>query len=130
MGLQRQDVFIGNILKCRPPNNRDPQATEIVACIGHLHDQLAVIEPEVIVALGAHAARTLLDTNQSIGRLRGTIHEYLPGPTAQPIKLIATYHPAYLLRNYTPDARLKVWQDMQRVLKELNLPIPKKKPKS
>lgn len=124
MGLKREEVYICNILKCRPPGNRDPQATEIVACQGYLHDQLQVIEPEIIVALGAHAARTLLETNTPIGKLRGRFHEYYPGPMAQPIKLLATYHPAYLLRNYSEDNRRRVWQDMQRVLQELGLPVP------
>lgn len=127
MGLTRDDVYICNILKCRPPNNRDPQATEIVACNPYLHEQLQIIEPEIIIALGAHAARTLLETNASIGSLRGRFHEYVSAPFANPVKLLATYHPAYLLRNYSKDTRLRVWQDMQKVLTELGLPIPKKK---
>ncbi|MCK4628531.1 MAG: uracil-DNA glycosylase [Sedimentisphaerales bacterium] len=126
MGLKREDVFIGNILKCRPPNNRDPQASEIAECINFLYEQLEIIEPEIIVALGAHAAHTLLNTNTPIGQLRGRFHEYLPHPFAKPIKLMATYHPAYLLRNYSKDNRLRVWQDMQKVLQELKLPIPGK----
>ena len=130
MGLQRQDVYICNILKCRPPGNRDPLPDEVAACNEYLFDQLDTIEPEIIVALGAHAARTLLNTTTAIGQLRGRFHEYQPGPMSEPIKLLATYHPAYLLRNYSPDTRGKVWQDMQRVLKELNLPIPKSKGKS
>ena len=130
MGLQRQDVYICNILKCRPPGNRDPQPDEVVACNEYLFDQLETIEPEIIVALGAHAARTLLNTTTAIGQLRGRFHEYQPRPMSEPIKLLATYHPAYLLRNYSPDTRGKVWQDMQRVLTELNLPIPAAKDKS
>ena len=126
MGLTREDVFIANILKSRPPSNRDPQATEIAACIPFLQEQLLVIEPDIIVALGAHAARTLLETNAPIGQLRGQLHEYLPEPLGRPIKLLATYHPAYLLRNYVKETRMKVWQDMQRVLTELDLPVPKK----
>ena len=125
MGLKRQEVFIGNILKSRPPGNRDPQATEIAACIDYLTEQLDIIEPEIIVALGAHAARNLLETKDPIGQLRGKILEYRPHPLATPIKLVATYHPAYLLRNYSQDIRRRVWQDMQLVLKELHLPIPK-----
>ena len=127
MGLGREDVFIGNIIKCRPPENRDPQAGEIVACIDYLAEQLDIIEPEIIVALGAHAARTLLESSSSIGQLRGRLHEYRAHPLAEPIKLVATYHPAYLLRNYTPDSRGRVWQDMQMALKELGLPIPRRK---
>jgi uracil-DNA glycosylase len=126
MGLKREDVFIGNILKSRPPGNRDPQVSEIIACVDYLYEQLDIIQPEIIVALGAHAARTLLETTESIGRLRGRIHQFYPSPMHEPIKLVATYHPAYLLRNYTPDARRRVWEDMQLVLKELYLPIPKR----
>ncbi len=124
MGLKREEVFICNILKSRPPHNRDPQPTEIVACIGYLQEQLEIIEPDVIVALGAHAAKTLLDSTASIGELRGKVHPYQPSPLMESIKLVATYHPAYLLRNYTKESRLRVWQDMQLVLRELGLPIP------
>ncbi len=127
MGLSRDDVFICNILKCRPPNNDNPTPEQIDACSHFLHDQLAVIKPEVIVALGAYAAKTLLKCKTPIGQLRGKFHEYRPTPSSDPIKLAATYHPSYLLRNYTQDARLNVWQDMQDVLKELGMPIPKKK---
>ena len=126
MGLRREEVFICNILKSRPPGNRDPLESEITACIGYLHQQLEIIDPEVIVALGAHAARTLLDTSETIGRLRGRIHRYQGGPMSKPIKLIATYHPAYLLRNYSQETRGRVWEDMQRVLGELGLAVPVK----
>jgi len=125
MGLKREDVFICNILKCRPPGNRDPQVSEIMACVDYLYEQLDIIQPEIIVALGAHAARTLLESTEAIGRLRGRIHQFYPSPMHDPINLIATYHPAYLLRNYTQDSRRRVWDDMQLALKELNLPIPK-----
>ena len=111
MGLRREDVYIGNILKCRPPGNRDPRADEI-------------INPEIIVALGAHAAKTLLNTTKSIGQLRGQFHEYYAGIGRPPTKLMATYHTAYLLRNYSPENRRKVWEDMKKVLTELDLPIP------
>jgi uracil-DNA glycosylase family 4 len=127
MGLTREDVFILNILKCRPPSNRDPLPAEVAECRQFLHKQLRIIEPEIIVALGAHAAHTLLETKTPIGQLRGGFHEYYPDPNAAPIKLAATYHPAYLLRNYSPDNRRRVWQDMQEVLKELGLPVPKGK---
>lgn len=126
MGLKREDVYIGNILKCRPPGNRDPQDLEITACVDYLYEQLDIIQPEIIVALGAHAARTLLKSREAIGRLRGRIHQFYPSPMREPIKLVATYHPAYLLRNYTQDSRRRVWDDMQLVLKELRLPIPKR----
>jgi len=122
-GLKRSDVFIGNILKCRPPENRDPRAEEIISCLPYLQRQIEIIEPEIIVALGAHAARTLLNTTKSIGQLRGQFHEYYAGISRPPIKLMATYHTAYLLRNYTPENRRRVWEDMKKVLVELGLPI-------
>ena len=125
MGLTRQDVFICNILKCRPPGNRDPKPDEIVKCMPFLHRQLELIKPEIIVALGAHAARTLLNTNKAIGKLRGTFHEYYTSEDAEPIKLMPTYHPAYLLRNYSVDNRRRVWEDMQKVVAELGLELPK-----
>jgi len=123
-GLKRSDVFIGNILKCRPPENRDPRPDEIINCLPYLQRQIEIINPEIIVALGAHAARTLLDTNKSIGQLRGQFHEYYAGLGRPPIKLMATYHTAYLLRNYSQENRRRVWEDMQKVLAELGLPIP------
>jgi len=123
-GLKRSDIFICNILKCRPPGNRDPRPEEIISCLPYLQRQLELINPEVIVALGAHAAKTLLDTNKSIGQLRGQFHEYYAGLAAAPIKLMATYHPAYLLRNYSQDNRKRVWEDMKKVLAELGMPVP------
>jgi len=123
-GLKRSDVFIGNILKCRPPQNRDPAAEEIISCLPYLQRQIEIINPEIIVALGAHAARTLLNTNKSIGQLRGQFHEYYAGLGRPPIKLMATYHTAYLLRNYSQENRQRVWEDMKKVLAELGLPIP------
>jgi DNA polymerase len=125
-GLRRSDVYITNILKCRPPGNRDPKPEEIISCLPLLQRQIELINPEVIVALGAHAARTLLDTNKSIGQLRGQFHEYYIGIGHPSIKLMATYHPAYLLRNYSPDNRRRVWEDMRKVLAELCLPVPEK----
>lgn len=127
MGLKRSDVFIANILKCRPPDNRDPSAEEIISCLPYLQRQIELINPEIIVALGAHAARTLLNTNKPIGQLRGQFHEYYTGIGQHPIKLMATYHPAYLLRSYSPDNRRRVWEDMKKVLSELKLPIPQRK---
>jgi len=123
-GLRRSDVFIGNILKCRPPQNRDPRPDEIISCLPYLQRQIEIIEPEVIVALGAHAARTLLNTNKPIGQLRGQFHEYYAGIGRPPIKLMATYHTAYLLRNYTPENRKRLWEDMKKVLAEIGLPVP------
>ena len=124
MGLQRSDVYICNILKCRPPGNRDPLPSEVAECREFLHRQLQILDPEIIVALGAHAAHTLLETTTPIGQLRGRFHDYRPHAMAEPIKLAATYHPAYLLRNYSPENRRRVWLDMQMVLEELGLPIP------
>ena len=124
-GLERSDVFIGNILKCRPPENRDPRAEEIISCLPYLQRQIETIDPEIIVALGAHAARTLLNTTKPIGQLRGQFHEYYAGIGRPPVKLMATYHTAYLLRNYSKENRRRVWEDMKKVLAELGLPVPK-----
>jgi DNA polymerase len=127
IGLKRQDVFIANVVKCRPPENRDPKPEEIASCLPFFKRQLEVIQPEVIVALGAHAARTLLETNDAIGQLRGRFHEYRFSENVPPAKLMPTYHPAYLLRNYSYDNRKRVWEDMMKVLKELGMPLPAKK---
>jgi DNA polymerase len=124
MGLKRSDVFIANIIKCRPPENRDPKPEEIISCLPYLQRQIELINPEIIVALGAHAARTLLNTNKSIGQIRGQFQEYYAGLGRPPIKLMPTYHTAYLLRNYSKENRLRVWEDMKKVLTELGLPIP------
>ena len=129
MGFDRSEVFICNILKCRPPGNRDPKPDEIVKCLPFLQRQLEQIGPEVIVALGAHAARTLLNSNRPIGQLRGRFHEYYTSDDAEPINLMPTYHPAYLLRNYSVDNRTRVWEDMKKVLIELDLPVPQTKKK-
>ena len=123
-GLQRNEVFIGNILKCRPPENRDPRPDEIVNCLPYLQRQIEIINPDIIVALGGHAAKTLLNTVKPIGQLRGQFHEYYGGIGRPPIQLMATFHPAYLLRNYSEQNRRYVWEDMKRVLAELGLPVP------
>jgi uracil-DNA glycosylase len=123
-GLKRSEVFIANIVKCRPPENRDPRAEEIINCFPYLQRQIEIINPEIIVALGAPAAKTLLNTNKSIGQLRGQFYEYYAGLGSTPIKLMATYHTAYLLRNYSQENRKRVWEDMKKVLAELGLPIP------
>jgi DNA polymerase len=124
-GLKRSDVFICNILKCRPPENRDPRPDEMISCLPYLQRQIEAINPDVIVALGAHAARMLLNTTRSIGQLRGQFHEYYAGIGRTPLKLMATFHPAYLLRNYSDENRRYVWEDMKKVLAELNLPLPR-----
>ncbi|NLH15219.1 MAG: uracil-DNA glycosylase [Phycisphaerae bacterium] len=126
MGLKRSEVFICNILKCRPPGNRDPKPEEVEQCSPYLQEQLELLGPEVIVALGSHAAKTLLDTHLAIGKLRGRFHDYYFSPMLPPIKLMPTYHPAYVLRNYTEETRKQVWEDMRLVLKELKLPVPPK----
>lgn len=125
MGLTRDQVYICNVLKCRPPNNRTPAADEIAACSPYLFEQLSVIEPEVIVALGAPAARTLLNTTSSIGALRGRFHDFQASGTplsGRTIPLMPTYHPAYLLR--TPSDKAKTWADLQAVMERLGLPLP------
>ena len=124
MGFERADVFIGNILKCRPPENRSPKAEEIINCLPFLQRQIEVINPDIIIALGAYSAQALLETTKPIGQLRGQFFDYYPGLGRKPIKLMATFHPAYLLRNYSPDNRRKVWEDMKKVLVELGLPVP------
>ena len=126
MGLSREEVFICNVLKCRPPKNRDPAVDEIAACSPHLSEQLSIIEPEVIIALGAPAARTLLQTKQSIGRLRGRFHDFhLSGieGVGPAIPLMPTYHPAYLLRN--PAEKARTWADLKAVMERMGLPLPK-----
>jgi DNA polymerase len=127
MGLTRQEVFICNTLKCRPPENRDPKPDEIHHCMPYLKKQLEAIRPEVIVALGAHAARTLLDTDKPIGQMRGQFHEYRFSDDLPPAKLMPTYHPSYLLRNYSDDNRRRVWEDLQKVMLEMGLKEPKQK---
>ena len=123
-GLRRDEVFIGNILKCRPPDNRDPRPEEIVNCLPYLQRQIEAINPDVIVALGAHAAKTLLNTVKPIGQMRGQFQEYYAGIGRPPIKLMPTFHPAYLLRNYSEQNRRYVWEDMKKVLTDLGLPVP------
>lgn len=120
-GLNRSEVFITNILKCRPPQNRDPQEAEIHQCLPYLRQQIDMIGPRIIVALGAHAARTLLQSTESIGRLRGRFHRL---PQHDPvIQVMPTYHPAYVLRNYTPETRARVWEDMKKVMEAIGRPV-------
>ncbi len=114
--LSRNDVYITNIVKCRPPNNRDPQSDEVIACWPYLDEQIKLLQPRVIVTLGSPAVKTLLDTETGIGRLRGRFHDY------KGIPLLPTYHPAYLLRAYTPENRKKVWQDVKMLRDFLQKP--------
>ncbi|MBN1632983.1 MAG: uracil-DNA glycosylase [Ignavibacteria bacterium] len=107
--LNREDVFICNILKCRPPGNRNPQPDEILKCRHYLDKQLCLIHPKIILALGAFAAQTLLDTKEPLGKLRGQIFDY--SVDGNLIKVIVTYHPAALLRN--PNWKRPAWEDMK-----------------
>jgi DNA polymerase len=106
----RDQVYICNIIKCRPPGNRNPEPDEIKTCFPFLARQISAIQPDFIIALGTFAAQTLLATATPISRLRGQFHEY------QGIKVVPTYHPAYLLRN--PDKKRDVWEDMKMLMKE------------
>jgi DNA polymerase len=112
MGMQREEVYLCNVLKCRPPDNRDPNPEEVATCEPFLIRQLAAIRPQVIVGLGRFAVHSLLKTKTPISRLRGEWQRY------QGIPLMPTYHPAYLLRN--PEAKRDVWEDMKEVLRMLN----------
>ncbi len=116
MGLTRDQVYIANILKCRPPNNRDPLPEEMAECFPYLKEQVRLIRPKYLVALGRIAGQALLDTKTPLGRLRGQWHEY------EGIPLLVTYHPAALLRfaAYKKDT----WEDMKLVMAKLGLPVP------
>lgn len=114
-GLSREDVYILNVLKCRPPGNRNPLPEESENCRRFLDRQLQLIDPEYICCLGAVAAQNLLSTTSPIGRLRGKVHEY------RGIKVVCTYHPAYLLRN--PSAKKHTWDDMKLLMRELGTPV-------
>jgi uracil-DNA glycosylase family 4 len=116
MGLRRDDVYICNVVKCRPPENRLPEREEIATCSPFLLRQLAAIQPKVIVCLGACAAQTLLSTNKGISHFRGEWFDF------RGARLMATYHPAYLLRN--PAAKPEVWKDLQKVMAVLGLKPP------
>jgi uracil-DNA glycosylase family 4 len=118
MGLRREDVYIANVVKCRPPENRLPERDEIQTCSPYLMRQIAVIGPKVICCLGACSAQTLLQTNQGISKFRGEWFDFRGS------KLIATYHPAYLLRN--PAAKGEVWKDLQKVMALLGLQVKKR----
>lgn len=105
--LRREDVYIANVIKCRPPRNRNPEPDEIETCQPYLFGQIDAIQPKVIVALGAFAVKTLLQSDESISKLRGRTFDY------RGAKLIPTFHPAYLLRS--PDKKADVWEDMKKV---------------
>ncbi len=130
MGIEREQVYIANIIKCRPPNNRTPERDECETCSPFLMRQIATIKPKVIVALGAIAAKTLLAINDSMSNLRGRWYEFRPAgarsddPSWTSAKLAVTYHPAFLLRD--PRQKKEAWKDLQMVMKELGLKAPAK----
>ncbi|HAK93459.1 MAG TPA: DNA polymerase [Planctomycetes bacterium] len=113
MGFSREQVFIANVLKCRPPGNRSPEPDEIAACKDYLRRQLALLAPEVIVPLGAHAARWMLGDTVTISRVRGRVHVYGAA------KVVPTFHPSYLLRK--PEEKGKAWEDLQTAMRLLGL---------
>lgn len=106
LGMRREQVYIANVLKCRPPNNRDPMGTEVRQCESYLHQQVAYVQPKIIIALGRFAAQSLVKTNLPIGKLRNRVYTFEDSG----IPLVVTYHPAYLLRN--PLDKKKAWQDL------------------
>jgi DNA polymerase len=116
MGLTRDQVYIANVLKCRPPDNRPPTLEETANCRGYLEEQIAVVRPEFLCLLGRTAASTLLETTLSMSMLRGKWHHYRGIPT------LVTYHPSYLLR--TQSAKKDAWEDLQILMKEMGLKLP------
>lgn len=118
MGLRREEVFIANLVKCRPPGNRDPAPEEIAACAPFLERQIAALRPELLLALGRHAAQQLLGSTAPLASLRGRLHERPGG--GPPV--LATFHPAYLLRN--PAAKRDCWLDVQLAMRRLGLTPP------
>jgi uracil-DNA glycosylase len=128
MGITREDAYIANIVKCRPPGNRTPEREECETCSPFLMRQIAAVKPRVLVALGAVAAKTLLAMNASMAQLRGRFYDFRPAgvkssdPSWQGCKLAVTYHPAFLLRD--PRQKGEAWKDLQMVMKELGLKAP------
>jgi uracil-DNA glycosylase len=118
MSLAREDVYIANVIKCRPPGNRNPEPEELASCRPYLRRQIELVDPRVIVTLGKFAFQSLLETTAQISQARGSWQSY------DGIKVMPTYHPAYLLRN--PSAKREVWEDMKKVMLELGITIPSK----
>jgi DNA polymerase len=118
MGLRREQVYIGNVVKCRPPGNRVPAPDEVGACTPYLLRQIEIVRPRVIVTLGLSSAKYMLNTSSTMGRLRGIWQQW------RGIKLMPTYHPSYLLRSYTPENRAAVWSDLKKVMAELGMKAP------
>jgi DNA polymerase len=114
--LKRSDVYILNVLKCRPPDNRTPLPQEVANCRGFLDRQLALIKPQFLCCLGAVAAQTFLETQKPIGKLRGQVIDY------RGMRVVCTYHPAYLLRN--PAAKKDCWDDMKLLMQAMDIPLP------
>jgi uracil-DNA glycosylase len=123
-GLQREEVYICNVIKCRPPANRTPRPDEVTNCRDYFLKQLELLQPKYIVALGGTAAAALLGPNQSIGRLRGKFHDF------RGIPVMVTYHPSFLLPHRSPEKKKEVWEDMQRLMKRMGREIPSRKEKS
>jgi DNA polymerase len=121
MGLTREQVYIQNIVKCRPPGNREPAPDEVATCTPYLERQIEIVRPRVIVTLGRPALQYMLNQKISISRMRGQWQ------TWRGIKLMPTFHPAYILRNYTRETREAVWSDLKQVLSELQMPIPSRR---
>jgi uracil-DNA glycosylase family 4 len=121
MGLKREDVYICNVVKCRPPNNREPEAEEVQTCLPFLKQQIAIIKPEVICTLGRIAAQSLLGREFKVTQERGNWFSFMETP------LMATFHPAYILRNPSDERRLKgqVWEDVQKIMGRLGLKVKK-----
>ena len=121
MGLKREDVYIANIVKCRPPGNREPAPDEVATCTPYLVRQIEIVRPRVIVTLGRPALQYMLNQKISISRMRGQWQSW------RGIKLMPTFHPAYILRSYTSEVRAAVWSDLQQVMEEVGLPRAKKR---
>jgi DNA polymerase len=120
-GMKREEVYICNILRCRPPGNRTPKPDEARNCRGFLERTIATIQPKYIVCLGAVAANNLLDSKLSISKMRGRFWDF------QGIPVVCTYHPSYLLRSDSPEPKRQVWDDMKMLLKRMGRPIPERK---
>jgi DNA polymerase len=139
MGLSRDRVYIANVLKTRPPDNATPTSDECALCAPYLYEQIMIIRPAAIVTLGLPASRTLLNSTESMTRLRGRWHEFRPParlfdtPSAEglmrdwSVPLMPTYHPAFVLRAYTAENRAKVWSDLLQVMERLELKVPDQK---
>lgn len=125
MGLRREQVYIANIVKCRPPGNRLPAPDEVATCTPYLQRQLEIVRPQVIVTLGLASAKYMLGNDKlAMGKIRGQWHSW------RGIKLMPTFHPSYVLRTYTEEVRAAVWSDLKAVLSELGMPIPSREKSS